>query len=42
MRVQRGMTVMSFGVGKGRGVVMGEATVDGMAPVMIWFNATVL
>lgn len=36
------MTVMSFGVGNGRGVGMDETTVEGMAPVIMWFRATVL
>ena len=33
---------MSFGVGKGRVVGIGETTVDGIAPVIMWFRATVL
>lgn len=40
--MQRERTVMDEGVLKGRGEGMGEMTVEGMAPVMVWFRATVL
>ncbi len=40
--VQRVMTVMFSGVLNGRDSGIGETTLEGMAPVMVWLSATVL